>query len=117
MQERRRNKRMELEAKLIIKSLNNPGEQHEAIIEIVDVSKTGVGFNCDLALTIGTVYEAYLTIWTKEVLHTFIEIVRIVKQGDSYNYGSTFVGMPGMDVSRISIYDMVNSELEKQDDD
>lgn len=115
MQERRKNKRMDLESKIIIKSLNNPGEQHEAIIDIIDASKTGVGFNCSLPLSIGTIYEAYLTIWTKEVLHTFIEIVRIEKKGDIFNYGATFVGMPGMDASRISIYDTVNSELEKQE--
>ena len=48
------------------------------------------------------------------MLHTFIEIVRIEKKGDIFNYGSTFVGMPGMDASRISIYDTVNTELEKQ---
>ena len=114
MEERRKSKRLELESKIIIKSLNNPGEQHEAIIDIMDASKSGVGFNCDLPLTIGTIYEAYLTIWTKEVLHTFIEIVRIEKKGDTFNYGATFVGMPGMDVSRISIYDTVNSELEMQ---
>lgn len=113
MQERRKSKRLELESKIIIKSLNDPGEQHETTIDITDVSKTGVGFNCDLPLQIGTVYEAYLTIWTKEVIHAFIEIVRIEKQGDHFNYGSTFVGMAGMDVSRISIYDTVNTELKK----
>lgn len=115
MEERRKNKRLELESKIIIKSLNEPGTQHEAVIDIVDASKTGVGFNCDLPLTIGTIYEAYLTIWTKEVLHTFIEVIRIEKKGETFNYGATFVGMPGMDASRISIYDTVNTELEKQE--
>lgn len=115
MQERRKNRRRDLESKIIIKSLNNPGEQHEAIIDIIDASKTGVGFDCNMPLAIGTIYEAYLTIWTKEVLHTFIEIVRIEKKDDSFNYGATFVGMPGMDASRISIYDTVSEELEKQE--
>ena len=114
MQERRRNKRLELESKLVIKSLNDPSVQHEVAIDILDVSKTGVGFKCAQPLLIGTVYETFLTIWTKEVLHTFIEIVRIEKEGDIFNYGSIFVGMPGMDASRISIYDTVNTELEKQ---
>ena len=115
MEERRKSKRLELESKIIIKSLNEPGTQHEVAIDIVDASKTGVGFNCNLPLTIGTIYEAYLTIWTKEVLHTFMEIIRIEKKGDVFNYGATFVGMPGMDASRISIYDTVNTELEKQE--
>ncbi len=114
MNERRKNKRLELGSKLIVRSLNDPKEQHEAIIDIVDASKTGVGFNCSLPLTIGTIYEAYLTIWTKEVLHTFIEIVRIEKTEKTFNYGASFVGMPGMDASRISIYDTVNTELKKQ---
>ena len=39
MEERRKSKRLELESKIIIKSLNNPGEQHEAIIDIMDASK------------------------------------------------------------------------------
>lgn len=115
MEERRKSKRLELESKIIIKSLNDPGEQHEVIIDITDVSKTGVGFSCNLPLAIGTVYEAFLTIWTKEVLHTFLEIVRIEKVGDGFHYGSIFVGMPGMDASRISIYDTVNTELKKQE--
>ncbi len=114
--ERRKTKRLGLESKLIIKSLNNPGEQHEATINIVDASKTGIGFECDMPLTLGTIYEAHLTIWTKEVLQTFIEIVRIEKKDDTFNYGASFIGMPGMDVSRINIYDVVNTELEKQDD-
>ena len=75
MEERRKSKRLELQSKIIIKSLNDPGTQHEAVIDIIDVSKTGVGFSCNLPLEIGTVYEAFLTIWTKEVLHAFIEIV------------------------------------------
>ena len=28
----------------------------------------------------GAIYEAYLTIWTKEVLHAVVEIVRIEKK-------------------------------------
>lgn len=115
MEERRRSRRLELESKIIIKSLNDPDEQHEAIIDIMDASKSGVGFNCNLPLTIGTIYEAYLTIWTKEVLHTFIEIVRIEKKENTFNYGAIFVGMPGMDSTRIGIYDMINAELEKQE--
>ncbi len=111
MEERRRNRRMELESKLLVKSING-GEDtpKEVTIDIIDVSKTGVGFQCEQALLIGTVYEAYLTIWTKEVIHAFLEIVRIEKKSDSYHYGATFVGLPGMDASRIEIYDTLTKE-------
>lgn len=109
MEERRRNRRMELESRLLIKSLN--GSEHEEIaIEVADVSKTGIGFTCDNELAIGTVYEAYLTIWMKEQLHIFIEIIRVNKTSDNkYNYGAIFVGMPEMDSKRIETYDTMES--------
>lgn len=109
MEERRKNKRIELESRLIIKRLDGGAEAAEEVaIEIVDVSKTGVGFNCTIPLEIGAVYEAYLTIWTKEVIHAFLEIVRIVKEDDTFKYGAIFIGMPEMDAARIMVYDTVN---------
>ena len=108
--ERRRNKRLELTSRLIIKSLDNPDEQEQEVaIEVSDVSKTGLGFYCTIPLEIGAVYEAYLTIWTKEVIHAFVEIVRIEKDEDAFKYGGIFIGMPEMDAARIEIYDTVNS--------
>lgn len=114
MEERRRNKRMELESRLMIKPLNGDTPT-EVTIEICDVSKTGVGFICNEALSIGTVYEAFLTIWTKEVLHAFLEIIRIEKTGDAFTYGATFVGMPEMEASRIGIYDTVQTVLKDKE--
>ena len=109
--ERRKSKRLELESRLIIKRLDGDSTQSEEVaIEVMDVSKTGVGFNCTLPLEIGAVYEAYLTIWTKEVLHAFIEIVRIIKEDDSFKYGGLFIGMPEMDAARIEIYDTIHGE-------
>ena len=55
----------------------------------------------------GAVYEAYLTIWTKEVIHAFIEIVRIEKNMDTYEYGGLFIGMPEVDLQRIEVYNTV----------
>ena len=107
MEERRRNARLELESKLIIKRLDQTAEE-EITIDVIDVSKTGVGFNCSTALTIGAVYEAFLTIWTKEVIHAFIEVVRIEKIGEKFIYGGIFVGMPEMDAQRIEVCKTVN---------
>ena len=109
MEDRRKNRRLEMESKLVIKRLDQPGASEDAYIEIVDVSKTGVGFMCSNILSIGAVYEAYLRIWTQEVIHAFIEIVRIEKKGDSYEYGGIFVGMPEMEAQRIGVYETINS--------
>ena len=106
MEERRKAKRTELRSKIIVKRLNGD-TQEEVDIDVVDISKIGVGFNCNTALTIGAIYQAYLTIWTKEVLHAVIEIVRIEKKSDTFAYGGIFVGMPEMDASRIEVYQTV----------
>lgn len=99
-------------SKLVIKRLDgNVG--NEATIDIMDVSTTGIGFMCKEILQIGEVYEAYLTIWTKEVIHAFLQIVRIELQGDTYGYGAIFIGMPEMDSARIEVYQTVNDETDK----
>lgn len=105
MEERRKNKRLELDSKLLVKRLDQEGKAEEVNIVITDVSKSGVGFACSELLNIGAVYESYLMIWTKEVLHTFLQIVRIVKKEDgTYDYGAIFIGMTEIDASRIETY-------------
>lgn len=106
MEEKRKSKRTELLSKIIMKRLDG-SKVEEATIDITDVSKTGVGFSSSKVLTIGAVYEAYLTIWTKEVIHAFLEIVRIEKNGAEFSYGAIFIGMPEMDAARIETYQTV----------
>lgn len=110
--EKRKSERTELTSRLVIKSLSG-GDQatKEVAIEVTDVSKSGVGFTCTVPLEIGAVYEGFLTIWTKEVLHCFMEIVRIVKNENDYSYGAIFIGMPDMEVSRIEVYQTVNKNV------
>lgn len=112
MNEKRKNNRIELTSQLVIKRLDGT-EQTKIAIEVTDVSKSGVGFKCTDVLQIGSVYEAYLTIWTKEVIHAFIEIVRIEKINELFLYGGIFVGMPEIDAQRIEIYETVNKFEEK----
>ncbi len=109
MEERRKSNRRELVSTIIVKRLDDPAMNEEVQIDIVDVSKTGIGFTCSKALEIGAVYEAYLRIWTQEVLHAFLEIVRIEKKEAHYGYGGIFIGMPEMDAARIEVYDTVET--------
>ena len=108
MEERRRANRRKLVSKLVVKRLDNT-EEEEVEIEIVDVSKSGIGFQCEQLLGIGSVYEGFLRIWTQEVIHAFLEIVRIEKKEDGFHYGAIFIGMPASDASRIEVYDTVES--------
>ena len=81
MEDRRKNRRSELNSRIVLKRLDQQSEEFG--INILDVSKTGIGFECDQKLSIGSVYESYLTIWTKEVIHAFFEIRRIEKINDN----------------------------------
>ncbi len=109
MDEKRKNNRLELTSQLVIKRLDGlESENIKIAIEVTDVSKSGVGFKCTEPLQIGSVYEAFLTIWTKEIIHAFIEIVRIEKLSDIFLYGGIFVGMPELDAQRIGIYETVS---------
>ena len=107
MEERRKAKRSELTSHLLIKRLDS-GEIEEVAIDVENVSKKGIGFTCTEPLVIGAVYEGYLTIWTKEVIHAFVEIVRIEKKEDTFQYGAFFVGMPEMEAFRIEVYQTIN---------
>lgn len=106
MEERRKTKRTEMNSKLIIRRVD--GEEEIAVsIAIKDVSKTGIGFTCREPLGIGEVYESYLTIWTKEVIHAFLQIVRIEMAEKGFIYGAEFIGMPEMEAARIEVYQTV----------
>ncbi len=110
MEERRKNKRMELESKLLIKRMDNSELSEEVNIIVTDVSKTGIGFLCDAGLEVGAVYESFLTIWTKEVLHAFLEVIRVDPGEDGmYVYGAIFIGMSEIDASRIETYGTITS--------
>lgn len=106
MEERRKSKRMDLEAKLMVKRLDS-AEERAVSINILDVSRTGVGFSCSDKLEVKAVYECYLTIWTKEVIHAFLQVVRMdaMEGKDLFHYGAVFIGMSEQDSSRISVYE------------
>ncbi len=106
MEERRRSKRTELNHSIVINRLGSDMTE-DVNIDVVDVSKTGVGFTCNQPLEIGAIYETFLTIWTKEIIHAFVEIVRIEKKDDTFHYGGIFIGMPEMDSARIQVYQTI----------
>lgn len=108
MEERRRSARTDLEAELIVKRLDQKSGD-KVNIHILDVSKNGIGFNCSEQLEKGAFYEIYLTIWTKETIHSVVEIVRAGKILDEYTYGAEFIGMTDTDAQRIQVYQTVEA--------
>lgn len=113
MDERRGRKRTDLDAHLTIKKLNGSGtDEHE--VNVTDVSISGIGFMCADELEIGSIYEGTLTIWTKEKIKVFLDIVRRIEKEDGINYGAHFVGMPDLYKRKIGIYQVVEEENQKQ---
>lgn len=92
---------------VVIKRLDGQSNK-EVSINIVDVSKSGMGFLCNESLRIGEVYESSLSIWTKEVIHAFLQVVRVEMKEDSFFYGAVFIGMPEMDSARIEVYQTIH---------
>ena len=108
MEEKRNSMRMSLSAQLLIKNMGDNSVEEEVGIEVLDVSKTGVGFICDRPLEIGAVYETNLKIWTDEVIHAFLKVVRIEQtKEEKYTCGTIFIGLPEMNAKRIEVYDML----------
>jgi hypothetical protein len=113
MEERRKTKRLDLTGEIIIKGLG--GATETADIHIMDASTSGVGFKTDKQLTIGDIYETNLTLWNKEVIHVFVQIVRAKLEDDTYHYGGVFIGMPEDVKMRIQVYETVEEEIAKQE--
>lgn len=113
MDERRKNKRTEMTSRLVIKRLDG-AEEKQVSIEITDVSKSGIGFECREQLQVGEVYESYLTIWTKEVLHAILRIVRSEAKKNTISYGAVFVGMPDTEAARIEVYQTIEDVRKNQ---
>ena len=107
MEEKRKAKRIPLEGNLAMNRID--GSKSEIVpVQIVDVSKTGIGFECGRELEIGALYSLELVLWTKEKINTFINIIRCDMQGNKRVYGATFVGITEADSCKIDIYDMFN---------
>ena len=112
MEERRKGRRLDLTGEIIIKELG--GDAEAVDIKITDASTEGLGFISDKQLVIGDNYEANLSIWTKEVLHVIVQIVRAEKRDDGFHYGAMFVGMPEDVKVRIKVFETVEEEKAKQ---
>ena len=116
MEEKRKSRRIDLESHIVIKRIDN-GIEDYVKIGIQDLSRSGVGFVSVEDLELDAVYESHITIWTKEVIHVLLKIARKVKQEDGYLYGAIFMGLSEVDAFRIEVYDAMDRELHKKEED
>ncbi len=96
MVELRREKRWPAELKLEITTLfkqdNVKVENINAPIEIVDVSKAGIGFKTESLLPVDYYFNARLVFGEKDTLNCVVRILRQQKLEKGYLYGCEIVG-------------------------
>ena len=96
MIEMRREKRwpakLNLEISNLFKQDHVKVENINAPIEVIDVSKAGIGFRSASVLPMGYYFNARLTLAENDSLNCVVRIIRQQKSGDDYIYGCEIVG-------------------------
>jgi len=98
VEEKRKSRRLPVDMTLKISNLfkqyNVLIKNIEAPIKVVDISKTGIGFESQALLPVGYYFNARINLGNKESsLYTVVQIVRIVKKEDLVFYGCEFIGL------------------------
>lgn len=99
MIEKRNAKRIQVDLKLNVSSLfkqNNVKILNvDSPIEVINVSKTGIGFNSKSVLPLDFYFNAALQLGNEnDILYCVVKIIRCDPiSKDEYNYGCEFVGM------------------------
>lgn len=96
MIEMRREKRwpakLHLEISSLFKQDHVKVENINAPIEVIDISKAGIGFKSVSVLPLGYYFNARLVLAEKDTLNCVVRIIRQQKQEDGYIYGCEIVG-------------------------
>jgi hypothetical protein len=110
MEEKRRDKRLDLDVNVQLERLDEESVTtlKYVHVDVTDISRRGIGFKSKVALETGTYYDTKIQIWTKEVVDAVVQIVRRTDSPDGYLYGGVFVGMTDTDALKIDIYRMFN---------
>lgn len=97
MKERRRCKRLPIDLKLNIKDLFKQGYEHidgvNGDIEVINVSKTGIGFLTEDKLPLNYYFDAKIRFDSENYFGCVIKLVRQSREGEYFEYGGEFVGL------------------------
>lgn len=97
MEERRKNKRVSYKAVISVDSFYNQDEiirdEKEIPIEIVDISKGGIGFTAEQRLPVGYYFNARIHLGEDRMFYSVLHILYEAQQGTVYHYGCEFTGL------------------------
>lgn len=110
MQEKRKHKRLELDVSIELERLDEEGitTLKYSHVDVVDISRSGIGFKSAQELEVDAHYNTKIQIWTKEIIEVVIKVVRMEELEEGYRYGGVFVGMTDTDALKIDIYQIFN---------
>ena len=118
MDEKRKDRRVDLDVTLELNRIDSEDGVTTlklVHVEVTDLSKSGIGFKTKQELKPGSIYNAKLQIWTKDIIDVIIKIVRCKREDKLYNYGAIFVGMIDKDALKIDVYRMFFESKEKEE--
>ncbi len=95
--EKRRNKRFPFEVSLRISELYKQDRDVisdiEEEFEVIDISRSGLGFLCKNKLPLDYYFNAKITINEEKFFYGVLKIIRIEERDNIFNYGCEFVGL------------------------
>ena len=109
MEEKRNGKRLDLDVTIELSRIDDDDDittVRMARVEVIDLSRSGIGFKTKQELKIGSFYNTKIQIWTKDIIEAIIKVVRCMDENGQYHYGATFVGMIDKDALKIDVYEM-----------
>jgi len=116
VEERRKAKRMPVTLTLEICNLYKQDhvqvENLHAPIDVINISKTGIGFRTQSVLPLGYYFTANINLGAEDTLRCVIEIIRAQEEDDTTLYGCEFVGMADVLSYVFDDYDKKLSEEE-----
>jgi hypothetical protein len=118
MDEKRRSKRFPVDMKLEVSSLfkqnNVIVDNVHAPIEVINISRSGIGFESKSVLPIDYYFNAKIQLGDADsCLYTVVRIVRQERVDDSLlQYGAEFVGMPSV---LMYIFDEFEEQFAKEE--
>jgi len=116
MKERRRHKRLPIKLELDIDKLFK--QDNEIIadlnesIDVVNVSKTGIGFFCKDDLPLDYYFNAKIEFSKSRFFYCVIKIIRKEKVDDKFLFGCEFVGLAEFLSNKVDEYEALLEEQE-----
>jgi hypothetical protein len=117
MDERRRHRRLpinlEIEVNKLFRQDNEVIDDINAEIEVVDISKTGIGFVSEAVFPLDYYFNAKIDFDVKKFFYCVIKIIRKVEVEGYLLYGCEFVGLAEFLSDKVDEYELILNAREE----